>query len=60
MPITQVTPIPSIKPYATPALWNERFLEIDANFSSVVSDIGTAQETASEIEAIAFFMSVAF
>lgn len=35
LPHEHITPIPNNEPDATPALWNERYTEIDANFGNL-------------------------
>lgn len=35
LPCTSITPIPDTEPAAVPALWNERYSEIDSNFARI-------------------------
>lgn len=42
LPYPKVTPIPGSKPVANPALWNLRYLQIDANFAHLFNLSGKA------------------
>jgi len=43
LPHAAITPIPNNEPDAVPALWNDRYLEIDENFDNHESRVGSVE-----------------
>jgi len=58
LPHPSITVIPTVPlQAAVPALWNERYIEINENFAAVETEIETEVE---KLKSMSFFMSFAF
>lgn len=58
LPYPQITKIPDTEPDAVPSLWNDTYLEIDANFADLENRIGEKVETLIDPDPSDLFLKV--